>query len=155
VRCGAGLHRTGEIQGSNPSSVLVQFTSTFGSNPLLNRVGDNLVSDGQCFTSSMNSGVGVETREEKREFLLAKIPSCDSWFSVPTQRNGPHGGPHSVNIFWAGCNTPCYSSLNLSLITIISGLVMHNTTELINLESCQMHFWFNLNLNRWIQTNRF
>jgi hypothetical protein len=52
------------------------------------------------------------------------------------------------------CNTPCYGSPNLSLITIISGLVMHDATGLVNSESSQRHFWFNLNLNRRIQTNR-
>jgi hypothetical protein len=51
VRRGAGLRRAGEVQGSNPSSVLVQFSSSFGSNPLLNRAGDNLVSYGQGFFS--------------------------------------------------------------------------------------------------------
>jgi hypothetical protein len=37
-------------------------------------------------------------------------------------------------------NTPCYGSPNLSLITIISGLVMHYVLELINSESSQMDF---------------
>jgi hypothetical protein len=46
-----------------------------------------------------------------------------------------------------GCNTPCYVSPNLSLITIISGLVMHDVIGLINSESSQRHFLFNLNLN--------
>jgi hypothetical protein len=53
------------------------------------------------------------------------------------------------------CNTPCYGSPNLSLITVISGLVMHYVLELINSESSQSDFWVNLNLNRQIQTNRF
>jgi hypothetical protein len=34
-----------------------------------------------------------------------------------------------------GCNTPCYGSPNLTLITIISNLVVHDATGLINLES--------------------
>jgi hypothetical protein len=38
------------------------------------------------------------------------------------------------------CNTLCYGSPNLSLITIISGLVMHDATGLINSESSQRHF---------------
>jgi hypothetical protein len=38
---------------------------------LLIRAHDNLVSDGQGFASAMNSGPGVGTRVEKREFLLA------------------------------------------------------------------------------------
>jgi hypothetical protein len=35
----------------------------------------------------------------------------------------------------AECSTPCYDSPNLSLITIIKGLVMHYTTGLIHSES--------------------
>jgi hypothetical protein len=38
-----------------------------------------------------------------------------------------------------GCNTPCYGSPNLSLITVISGLVMHDVTGLFNSESSQRH----------------
>jgi hypothetical protein len=53
-----------------------------------------------------------------------------------------------------GCNTSYYSSPNQSLITIISGLVMHDATRLINLESSKRYFWFNLNLNHRIWTNR-
>jgi hypothetical protein len=53
------------------------------------------------------------------------------------------------------CNTPCYGSPNLSLITIISGLVMHDVIGLIHSESSQRHSWFNLNLNHRIWTNRF
>ncbi len=41
------------------------------------------------------------------------------------------------------------------LITIIRGLVMHGMTGLINSESSQRHFLFNLNLNHRIWTNRF
>jgi hypothetical protein len=37
----------------------------------------------------------------------------------------------------AECNTPCYGSPNLSLITVITGLVMHDTTGLFNSESSQ------------------
>jgi hypothetical protein len=50
---------------------------------------------------------------------------------------------------------PCYGSPNISLITIIRCFVMHDVTGLINSESSQRHFWFNLNLNRRIWTNRF
>jgi hypothetical protein len=51
------------------------------------------------------------------------------------------------------CNTPCYGSPNLSLITIIKGLVMHAATGLINSESSQRHFLIyfeseSLNLNQ-------
>jgi hypothetical protein len=53
------------------------------------------------------------------------------------------------------CNTLYYSSSNLSLITIISGLVMHDATGLINSEWSQRLFWFNLKLNHWIWTNKF
>jgi hypothetical protein len=38
------------------------------------------------------------------------------------------------------CNTPCYGSPNLTLITVISSLVMHGATRIINSESSQMHF---------------
>jgi hypothetical protein len=38
------------------------------------------------------------------------------------------------------CNTPCYGSSNLSLITVISGLVMHYAPELINSESSKRDF---------------
>jgi hypothetical protein len=54
-----------------------------------------------------------------------------------------------------GCNTMCYGSPNPSLITIFSGLGMHDATGLIHSESSQRHFWFNLNLNHRIWTNRF
>jgi hypothetical protein len=40
----------------------------------------------------------------------------------------------------ARCNIPCYSSPNLSLITIINSLVMHDVTGLIHSESSQRHF---------------
>jgi hypothetical protein len=53
-----------------------------------------------------------------------------------------------------GYNTPCYDSPNISLITIISSLVMHYVLELINSESSQRDFWFNLNLHHQILTNR-
>jgi hypothetical protein len=53
------------------------------------------------------------------------------------------------------CNTPCYGSPNLTLITVISGLVMHDTTGLINSESSQRYFWFKMNLNYQIWTKRF
>jgi hypothetical protein len=50
-----------------------------------------------------------------------------------------------------GCNTPCYGSPNLSLITVISSLIMHDTTWLVNSESTQRLFLlFNLNLNHRI-----
>jgi hypothetical protein len=39
-----------------------------------------------------------------------------------------------------GCNTLCYISHNLSLITINSGLAMHDATSLIHSESSQRHF---------------
>jgi hypothetical protein len=45
------------------------------------------------------------------------------------------------------CNTACYGSPNPSLITVISGLVMHYMPKLINPESSQRGFGFNLNLN--------
>jgi uncharacterized protein YbcC (UPF0753/DUF2309 family) len=38
------------------------------------------------------------------------------------------------------CNTPCYGSPNLSLITVISGLGMHDATGLIHSESSQRYF---------------
>jgi hypothetical protein len=38
------------------------------------------------------------------------------------------------------CNTPCYGSPNLSLITVINGLVMPYALELINSESSQREF---------------
>jgi hypothetical protein len=80
VRRGAGLRRAGEVQGSNPSSVLVQFSSSFGSNPLLNRAGDNLVSYGQGFfsPSAMNSGTCVGNKEEGEVTLADVLQRCDA-----------------------------------------------------------------------------
>jgi hypothetical protein len=49
--------------------------------------GDNLVSDGQGFASTMNSCAGVETRVEKREFLLAVM----LWLKFP--RFNSNGNP--------------------------------------------------------------
>jgi hypothetical protein len=53
-------------------------------------------------------------------------------------------------LFYANCNTSFFF-----LIIIISGLVMHNVTELINYESNQRYFLFNLNLNHQIRANRY
>jgi hypothetical protein len=50
----------------------------------------------------------------------------------------------------ADCNTLCYSSSNLTLIIIISGLVLLDATGLINSEPSQWHFLFKLNLNHQI-----
>jgi hypothetical protein len=46
-----------------------------------------------------------------------------------------------------GCNTLCYGSPNLSLITVINRLVMPYMLLLINSESSQGDCWFNLKWN--------
>jgi hypothetical protein len=66
--------------------------------------GDNLVLDGQGFASAMNSGAGVGTREEKREFLLAEI----LWLDFP--RFDGNGDPlqwiHCCECYFRDCRTP-------------------------------------------------
>jgi hypothetical protein len=56
----------------------------------------------------------------------------------------PLAPPLQIVMMAAACNIPCYGSPNLSLITIISGLVMHDTTGLVNSESSQRHYYYNL-----------
>jgi hypothetical protein len=71
---------------------------------LLIHAGDNLVSDGQGFASAMNSGAGVGTRVEKREFLLAAM----LWLEFLTfDGNGdPLQWIHRCECYFRDCRTP-------------------------------------------------
>jgi hypothetical protein len=50
---------------------------------------------------------------------------------------------------------PCYGSPDPSLITVISGLVMHYMPLLIKPESSQRGLGFNLNLNHPIRAKKY
>jgi hypothetical protein len=65
VQHGAGLRRAGEVQGSNPSSVLVQFSNSFDSNPLSSIVPMTTwyQTAKVFFPSAMNSGTGIGNKE--------------------------------------------------------------------------------------------
>jgi hypothetical protein len=72
----------------------------------------------------------LDTRQSTSCYVVFLDDNLISWTSK------------SQNIIYrssAECNTPCYGSHNLSLITVITGLVMHDTTGLFNSESSQRH----------------
>jgi hypothetical protein len=73
---------------------------------------------------------GCGGRRQRRRFPTASRSGGDEEVDQPMLRGSGEGS----------CNTPCFGSLNLSLITILSGLGMHDTTWLIHLESSQRHF---------------
>jgi hypothetical protein len=81
------------------------------------------------------------------------VPSQTNFYIVVVTNN--HEGQQQQILLLAICNTPCYDSPNLSLITITNSLVMHYMPQLINSEFSQRDFWFNLNLNCQIRTNSF
>jgi hypothetical protein len=69
-----GLRRAGKVQGCNHSSFLSSIQQQFRFySILLNRAGDNLVSDGQGRASAMNSGTRVGKGEEDEKVTLADV----------------------------------------------------------------------------------
>jgi hypothetical protein len=66
--------------------------------------GDNLVSDGQGFTSAKNSGASIETRAEKREFLLAAMLQLE--FLRFNSNGNPMQWIHRCECYFRDCRTP-------------------------------------------------
>jgi hypothetical protein len=60
-------------------------------------------------------------------------------FSAPSSTIAESSGGTGFDLT-TNCNTSCYGSPNLSLITIISGLVMHDAAGLSHSESSPRHF---------------
>jgi hypothetical protein len=68
--------------------------------------------------------------EESSPFQLSGYPSCytinASFIISCASKPSFHKSRQDFLLRGEGCNTPCYSSPNSSLITIISGLVMYS-----------------------------
>jgi hypothetical protein len=71
------------------------------------RAHDNLVLDSHGFASAMNSGAGVGTREEKREFLLTEILRLE--FLRFNGNNGPLQWIHRCECYFRDCRPKCQS----------------------------------------------